>query len=59
MKRNILATLFFTFSFFLSISQPVISTKGNAQKQIINFGELAPAMYVLQVDECILKIVKQ
>jgi hypothetical protein len=59
MKRNILATLFFTFSFFLSISQPVISTKGNAHKQKSNFGELAPAMYALQVDECLLKIVKQ
>ena len=59
MKRNILATLFFSFSFFLSISQLVISTKGNTQKQMSNFGELAPSMYALRVDECRLKIVKQ
>ena len=44
---------------FTSTGALLISSKGNAQKQIINFGELAPAMYVLQVDECILKIVKQ
>ena len=44
---------------FTSTGALVISTKGNAQKQIINFRELAPAMYVLQVDECRYKIVKQ
>ncbi len=44
---------------FTSTGAVIISTKGNAQKQIINFGELAPAMYVLEVDECRYKIVKQ
>ena len=44
---------------FTSTGAVVISTKGNAQKQIINFWELAPAMYVLQVDECRYKIVTQ
>ena len=44
---------------FTSTGALVISTKGNAQKQIINFQDLAPAMYVLQVDECRYKIVKQ
>jgi sulfur carrier protein ThiS len=44
---------------FTSTGALVISTKGNAQKQIINFRELAPAMYVLEVDECRYKIVKQ
>ena len=44
---------------FTSTGALVISDKGNAQKQIINFRELAPAMYVLQVDECRYKIVKQ
>jgi hypothetical protein len=44
---------------FTSTGALVISTKGNAQKQIINFQDLAPAMYVLQVDDCRFKIVKQ
>ena len=44
---------------FTSTGALVISTKGNAQKQNINFQDLAPAMYVLQVDECKFKIVKQ
>jgi hypothetical protein len=44
---------------FTSTGALVISTKGNAQKQIINFRELAPGMYVLEVDECRYKIVKQ
>jgi hypothetical protein len=44
---------------FTSTGALIISTKGNAQKQIINFQDLARAMYVLQVDECRFKIVKQ
>ncbi len=44
---------------FTATGALVISTKGNAQKQIINFRELAPAMYVLEVDECRYKVVKQ
>jgi hypothetical protein len=44
---------------FTSTGAIVISTKGNTQKQIINFQDLAPAMYMLQVDECRYKIVKQ
>jgi hypothetical protein len=44
---------------FTSTGALVLSTKGNAQKQIINFQDLARAMYVLQVDECRFKIVKQ
>jgi hypothetical protein len=44
---------------FTSTGALVISTKGNAQKQIINFQDLARAIYVLQVDECRFKIVKQ
>jgi hypothetical protein len=44
---------------FTSTGALLISTKGNAQEQNINFQDLAPAMYVLQVDECKFKIVKQ
>ena len=44
---------------FTSTGALVLSAKGNAQKQIINFQDLARAMYVLQVDECRFKIVKQ
>jgi len=44
---------------FSSTGALLISTKGNAQKQIINFQDLARAMYVLEVDECRYKIVKQ
>lgn len=44
---------------FTSSGALLISTKGNAQKQIINFQDLARAMYVLQVGECRFKIVKQ
>jgi len=44
---------------FTSTGALLISTKGNAQEQTINFQDLAPAMYVLQVDECKFKIVKQ
>jgi len=44
---------------FTSTGALVKSTKGNDQKQILNFQDLAPAMYVLQVDECRFKIVKQ
>ena len=44
---------------FTSAGALLISAKGDSEKQIINFRELAPAMYVLQVDECRYKIVKQ
>ncbi len=44
---------------FTSTGALVKSSKGNDQKQILNFQDLAPAMYVLQVDECRFKIVKQ
>lgn len=43
---------------FTSTGALLLSTKGNNQKQIINFQDLARAMYVLQVDECRFKIVK-
>ena len=44
---------------FTSTGALIKSSKGNDQKQILNFQDLAPAMYVLQVDECRFKIVKQ
>jgi hypothetical protein len=49
----------YPINLFTSAGAILYAESGNAQKQTLNIGDLAPAMYVLQVDECRYKIVKQ
>ena len=49
----------YPINLFTSAGAILYSESGNAQKQTLNIGDLAPAMYVLQVDKCRFKIVKQ
>ena len=44
---------------FTSAGSLLYSGIGNPQKQTLNLNDLSPAMYLLQVDECRFKIVKQ
>ena len=49
----------YPINLFTSAGAILYAESGNAQKQTLNIGDLSPAMYVLQVDECRFKIVKQ